>query len=36
VTDELLIDGVKKFVEPYTQLLAAVEKQARGKVPRTP
>jgi transaldolase len=33
VTDELLIDGVKKFVEPYTHLLATVEKLARGKVP---
>jgi transaldolase / glucose-6-phosphate isomerase len=30
ITDELVIDGVKKFVEPYTQLLAAVEKKARG------
>jgi transaldolase len=34
ITDELLVDGVKKFVEPYTQLLAAVEKLARGKLPR--
>ncbi len=34
VTGDLLIDGVKKFVEPYTQLLAAVEKLARSKVPR--
>ena len=28
VTDALLVDGVKKFVEPYTQLLKAVEKKA--------
>lgn len=30
ITDELVVDGVKKFVAPYTQLLAAVEKKARG------
>jgi transaldolase len=36
VTNELLVDGVKKVVDPYTQLLAAVEKQARSKVPRNP
>jgi transaldolase len=31
LTEDLLLDGVKKFVEPYTKLLAAVEKQARVK-----
>jgi transaldolase len=28
VTDELLEDGLKKFVEPFTKLLAAVERRA--------
>jgi transaldolase/glucose-6-phosphate isomerase len=35
VTDELLIDGVKKFVEPYTKLLGAIEKLASHKAPRS-
>jgi transaldolase len=35
VTGDLLVDGVKKFVDPYTSLLAAVEKQARGKAAST-
>ncbi len=30
ITTELVVDGVSKFVEPYTQLLAAVEKKAGG------
>lgn len=30
ITDALLVDGVKKFVDPYTQLLEAVEKKAGG------
>ena len=29
VTDELLIEGVQKFVDPYTKLLAAVERRIR-------
>jgi transaldolase len=29
VTDALLIDGVKKFVEPYTKLLETVERRVR-------
>jgi transaldolase / glucose-6-phosphate isomerase len=29
VTDELLADGVKKFVEPFTRLLKAVERRSR-------
>jgi transaldolase len=29
VTDALLIDGVKKFVEPYTSLLETVERRVR-------
>jgi len=28
VTAELLEDGLKKFVEPFTKLLAAVERRA--------
>jgi transaldolase len=28
VTDELIEDGLKKFVEPFTKLLAAVERRA--------
>ena len=29
VTDELLADGLKKFVEPFTKLLKAVERRSR-------
>lgn len=29
VTDDLLADGLKKFVEPFTKLLAAVERRRR-------
>ncbi len=29
VTDDLLADGVKKFVEPFTKLLTAVERRSR-------
>jgi transaldolase/glucose-6-phosphate isomerase len=29
VTDDLLADGVSKFVEPFTKLLAAVERRSR-------
>ena len=29
VTDDLLADGVKKFVEPFTKLLKAVERRSR-------
>ena len=29
VTDELLTDGLKKFAEPFTKLLAAVERRSR-------
>ena len=29
VTDELLDDGLKKFVEPFTKLLKAVERRCR-------
>ena len=29
VTDELLADGLKKFVEPFTKLLKAVERRCR-------
>jgi transaldolase/glucose-6-phosphate isomerase len=35
ITNELLVDGVKKFVEPYTKLLATIEKLARNKAPRS-
>ncbi|HTV17436.1 MAG TPA: transaldolase [Polyangiaceae bacterium] len=31
ITDELVVDGVNKFVEPYQKLLATVERRARGK-----
>src|SRR3954471_5913911 len=30
VTDDLLADGVSKFVEPFTKLLAAVERRSRA------
>jgi len=30
VTDDLLTDGVSKFVEPFTKLLAAVERRSRA------
>ena len=29
VTDDLLADGLKKFVEPFTKLLKAVERRCR-------
>jgi transaldolase/glucose-6-phosphate isomerase len=29
ITDDLLLDGVKKFVEPFTKLLKAVERRCR-------
>jgi transaldolase len=35
ITDELLVDGVKKFVEPYTKLLATIEKLASTKAARS-
>lgn len=30
ITDELLVEGVNKFVEPYQKLLASVERRVRG------
>jgi transaldolase / glucose-6-phosphate isomerase len=35
VTDDLLVDGVKKFAEPYVTLLAAVEKSYKEATSKT-
>jgi hypothetical protein len=31
ITDELLTEGVRKFAEPYAQLLAALERQLQAE-----
>ena len=34
ITRQLVVDGVQKFVEPYTQLLASIERRLQRSPPR--